>query len=231
MCLNNLKSTSLYGGEVAKKLFIFLMISAALFSCKAAPVKQAPALTVTEQENMAMDRFRELLESTRELKRQEAMPLIMNGYSEVMEKYPDSLLAEESYYRLMSIYLLENFPPKEKEAEEVYREYFSRYKNPRLAMALNGDLARHYYKHGKWEKLAKFTTPFMREYVRSGRYGDTVFLFLYTEAKFHLKDYEEARRGYQIIKSKFKGKRDAKLAQQRLEYINSIQGSNNKQSK
>jgi len=213
---------SRYGGHVTSKFFIFILMTFLLVSCKAAPVKQAPSLTVTQQEELAMKKFREILDSTKELKRQDAVPLIMNGYDEVIEKYPDSYLAEESYYRKMSIYLLENYPPMEKEAEDVYREYFSKYKKPRMGMAMNGDLARYYYNNQKWEKLARFTTPFMREYVRTGKYGDTVFLFLYTEAKFYLKDYEEARKGYQIIKKNFAGKPDARNAEQRIEYINSI---------
>lgn len=175
-----------------------------------------------------MNKFRDILESTRELKRQDAVPLILDGYDEVMEKYPNSYLAEESYYRKMSIYLLENYPPMEEEAEGLFREYFQKYKKPRLGMIMNSELARYYYSRQRWEKLARFTTPFMREYVKSGKYGDTVFLFLYTEAKFHLKDYEEARRGYQIIKKIFKGKRDAKLADQRLEYLNSLPEMNNR---
>jgi len=208
-----------------KRLILLCLIPAMLVSCKSAPVDQSgPVMTVTEQEEKAMERFKTLLDETRELDRSDAMPLILEGYREVMDKYPDSFLAEESYFRMMTIALHEVYPPKEEEAENLYNEYFRRYKHPQMGMAMNGELARYYYKEMKWEKLAKFTTPFMREYVKSGKYGDTVFLFLYTEAKFHLKDYDEARKGYQIIKRNSAGTRDADIAEQRLEYIRSIQG-------
>jgi TolA-binding protein len=178
---------------------------------------------VKEQEEKAMQLFTQVLEDTRELTRPDAMPIIKKGFYETIEKYPDSFLAEESYYRLMTINLREVYPPKEEEAEEIYREYFKNYKNPRIGMTMTSDLARFYYDYQRWEKLAKFTTPFMREYVKSGKYGDTVFIFLYTEAKFYLKDYEEARKGYQIMKKNFAGTRNAEMAEKRLEYIKSIQ--------
>jgi len=94
-----------------------------------------------------------------------------------------------------------------------------------MGMAMNGDLARYYYDNNRWEKLALFATPFMREYIKSGKYGDTVFIFFYTEAKFFLKDYEEARKGYQIIMENFKGSGNARIAEQRLKYMESMQNN------
>jgi outer membrane protein assembly factor BamD (BamD/ComL family) len=175
-----------------------------------------------------MKLFNEMLESTRELKREDYIPIIMKKYEEMIEKYPDTFRSEEAYYRMMRVNLREFYPPREEEAERLYREYFKKYKNPRVGMAMNGDLARHYFKHQRWEKLARFQTTFIKEYVKSGKYGDTLFLYLYTEAKFHLKDYEEARRGYQIIKRNFKGKRNAMMAEKRLEQLKTIMDSGGK---
>ena len=212
-----------------RKLIILSLIisSLALMSCKAAPKRtddlfEKPQMTVKEQEARALEDFQVMLESTAELKRQEAVPLLAKGYAQVIEDYPASFLAEESYYRMMLMNLRDYTPPREAEAEEVYREYFKKYKNPRIGMAMNGDLARYYYSYRRWEKLAMFTTPFMREYVKSGKYGDTLFLFLYSEAKYFLKDYNEARKGYLIIKKNFKGKRDEKVAEERLEAIEAL---------
>jgi len=214
------------GEEVSKRiiLFIFLLM---IFSCKGLVREddslKHPSQSVQEQEEKAMEEFKVMLESTKGMRRENIVPLISEGYNDIIEKYPDSFLAEESYYRLMVIKLRDHYPPQEEEAERLYREYFRIYKKPRIGMSMNGDLARYYYDYKKWEKLASFTMPFMKEYVKTGKYGDTVFLFLYTEAKFHLKEYDEARRGYQIIKRNFAGKRDAKIAEERLEYIKSLQ--------
>lgn len=212
------------GEKLRKHAALLFLIPLMLFSCKAASVKKdGPQMTVQEQEDKAMDKFRDMLEGTKELRREDTVPLITAGYGEVIDKYPDSFLAEESYYRLMVLNLRDYSPPREEEAERLYREYFQKYKDPRIGMAMNGDLARYYYDNNRWERLARFTTPFMREFLKSGKYGDTVFIFFYTEAKFFLKDYEEARKGYQIIKKNFPGTGNAKIAEHRLEYMKSIQ--------
>ena len=212
-----------------RKPLLVLLVSVllALASCKAAPQRPAdvlerPSIPVKEQDEKALAEYKAILESTAELRREQAVPVLAEGYARVIDQYPASFLAEESHYRLMLMNLQDFFPPREEEAEKVYREYFSRYKNPRIGMTMNGDLARYYYKNQRWEKLAKFTLPFMKEYVKSGKYGDTVFIFFYTEAKFFMKDYDEARKGYLIIKENFKGKSNARIAEERLEFIKSL---------
>lgn len=188
---------------------------------KKADVAPSPtvAMTLQEQNSLAMKKFSDMLEITKNARRQDVLVPLMDGYREIINKYPDSSLAQESYYRLMLMNLQDFDPPRETEAEKIYREYFAKYPKPRLGMTVNGELARYYYQNGKWEKLASFTTPFMREYVKSGKYGDTVFLFLYTEAKYHLGDYKEARKGYLTIKRLFPNSSDARLSDERLKVI------------
>lgn len=187
-------------------------------------------MTVKEQEDRAMLKMTELLEITSTKKREEALPYIVSGYREIMQKYPESFMAEEGYYRLMVINIRDYYPPRVKEAEDIYREYFKRYKKPRVGMSMTGDLARFYYANGLWEKLSRFTVPYMREYARSGKYGDTVFLFLYTEARFHLKDYREARKGYTIVlRNAARESSDYNLATSRLQAIEKALAAEEKQ--
>lgn len=210
-----------------KAIIFTIILSALLASCKAAPprteeVMKQIDMPAQEQNDKALIKFKEMLDGTADIKREEAIPMLAEGYNSIINQYPQSFLAEESYYRLMTMKLRDYYPPREEEAEQIYREYFQKYKKPRIGMAMNGDLARYYHDNQRWEKLAKFTTPFMREFAKSGKYGDTVFLFLYSEAKFHTKDYDEARKGYQIIRKNFKGTRDAEIAEKRLNTIKSI---------
>lgn len=212
-----------------KPIVFIIILSTLLASCKGAPQRvEEPipqsTLPAQEQNEKALVKFKEMLDGTADIRREEAIPMLADGYNTIIEEYPQSFLAEESYYRLMTLNLRDYYPPHEAEAERVYREYFKRYPNPRIGMAMNGDLARYYYDNQKWEKLAQFTTPFMREFAKSGKYGDTVFLFLYSEAKYNLKDYKEARKGYLIIRKNFKGTRDAEVAGERLNSIKSIMG-------
>lgn len=201
-----------------------LMLIMALASCKGAEVKapatDAPsAASVQEQEQLAMVKLGEMLDETTPLRREAAVPVLINGYFEVIENYPYSFIAEESYFRLMTIYLKDFYPSREAEAEALYSEYFTKYRNPQTGMAMTTDLARHYYETKNWRKLSSFTVPFMREFAKSGKYGDTVFLFYYSEAQFFLEKYGEARKGYKYMIKNNPNSRDSKLANARLKVI------------
>ena len=218
-------------------ILITLFITFALMACVDGkkPVEtikqQKTYMSVKEQEEKSMVKMNEILEITSTKKKEEAIPFIISGYRDIMENYPESFMAEEGYYRLMIINLRDYYPPKIKEAEAIYKEYFRRYRKPRIGMSMTGDLARYYYANGMWEKLSRFTVPFMREFAKSGKYGDTVFLFLYTESRFHLEDYNEARKGYNIVlKNSAEGSSDYNMAINRLEAIKKAMEAQKKES-
>lgn len=192
------------------------------------PPAQSDRMPVEKQEELAMQTYQQMLELTAERSRYEVLDQLRDGYYKVINEYPDSFLAEESYLRLILHYLHDYEIPREDDAERLYKEYFEKYPKPRMNNAINDALSRHYYEFGRWEKLAKFTTPFMRAYVKEGKFANTIYLFFYSESKFRLGEYDEARRGFRIIMRLFPDTKEADHAKKRLAEINEHLGLNKK---
>lgn len=185
----------------------------------AAPAPTEENLPLEKQEALAMETYKQMLELTADTPRYEVLDQLREGYYKVINEYPDSYLAEESYFRLILHYLHDYEIPREDDAERLYKEYFAKHPKPRLNNAINDAVSRHYYEFGRWEKLARFTTPFMRAYVKEGKYQNTIYLFFYSESKFRLGEIEEARRGFRIIEKLFPETVEAKHAEKRIDEI------------
>ncbi len=160
------------------------------------PPEVEPPLEIEKQEELAQQKYLDLLESTARMHRTEKRDIMAEGFKEVIAKYPDSSYAHESYFHLIRAYFYNYDQPMEKEAEEVYESYFRKYEDPKIENALNLEMAKYYYQSQRWNKLVSFTVPFMQEFVETGKMRDGLFLFYYSEAKYKLKDYGEALRGY-----------------------------------
>jgi tetratricopeptide (TPR) repeat protein len=193
-----------------KKLFpvifmfsAFLMFSGCVSSSKvddsstAPPPEKLPSLE--EQEKIAMEEFGDMLELTANRSHYEMIDEIEAGYLNIIRKAPDSYLAEESHFRLVIHYFEHPDGPQVEKAEDIYRQYFERYENPKMAFAINTTMARMYFNFKQWEGLSKFMVPFIKKYVETGELRDPLFLFYYSEARFYLEDYEEASRGYRML--------------------------------
>lgn len=191
-----------------------------LLSCSLGPTVP-PKPSVDEQEKLSMIKFEEVLEATANLPHDETRALVREGFFEIIEKYPDSYIAEESYFRLILSYLEDFYPPEEKRAEELYREYFQKYQNPKLGNVINQTMARFYYRTGNWKKLVAFTVPYLRDYVKTGKLSNPLFIFFYSEAKFNMNDLKEARNGYNTLIRHFPGSHEAKISKDRLNVIQS----------
>jgi TolA-binding protein len=204
-----------------KAAIILLIVSfgPALFSC-ALPVKERPVtLPVEEQEKKSMEKFNEMLEMTANVPRHTVVPQIEQGYYDIISNYPDSYLAEEAYFRLIIMNLEDYYPNRIEKAEELYREYFSKYPKPRLNNAINDTMVRYYYIERHWEKLAAMCIPYLKEYAKTGKLSSPLFIFFYSEAKLYMDDLNEARKGYKILISQFPSSHEAKIARDRLNEI------------
>lgn len=192
---------------IMTNILAFLAIVVLLSSCQtvplpepAEPTKEPAPLPLAEQDELAQDTYTDLLEKTARMPRKQKRDIMIEGFRDVISKYPDSSYARESYYHLIRKYLYYFDIPKEKEALEVYRQYFNKYNKPDdkpgMGNTINLEIAKFYYQFEKWDDLVTFTIPFMQEYVKSGKVRDGLYLFYYSEANFNLKDYREALRGY-----------------------------------
>lgn len=177
-----------------------ISITVLLAACQTIPfitTRQEPEVVPLEkQEYLALESYTDLLNKTSGMNRVEKRDILLEGFEEVIRKYPDSSFAHESYFHLIRHYLYNYDTPMEKEAEEVYSRYFKAYEDPRIGDTLSLEMAKYYYQFNRLDRLVSFTVPFMQEYVETGKMRDGLFLFYYSEAKFLLKDYREALRGY-----------------------------------
>ncbi len=181
-----------------------------------------PPLEIEKQEKLAEIKYIDLLDSTARMHRTEKRDILRDGFKEVIAKYPDSSYAHESHYHLMRAYLYNYDIPMEKEAEEVYESYFRKYDDPKIGNALSLEMAKYYYQFQNWNKLASFTVPFMQEFVETGKIRDGLFLFYYSEAKYKLKDYGEALRGYVTFSKLYPNNKMGGFIRKRLKEIRHI---------
>ncbi len=201
-----------------------IALSLILASCQFAgqprpEVEPEPTLTLEKQNELAEKSYIDLLNTTSRMHRTEKRDILRDGFIEVIAKYPDSSYAHESHYHLIRSYLYNYDEPMEKEAEEVLESYFRRYEDPMIGSTLNLEMAKYYYQFKHWNKLVSFTVPFMREFVETGKMRDGLFLFYYSEAKYSLKDYGEALRGYVTYSKLYPNNKMDKFIMKRLKEI------------
>ncbi|MBI4823453.1 MAG: tetratricopeptide repeat protein [Nitrospirae bacterium] len=210
------------------KLLALSIIALFLFSCRGMQIEKKPEelllpekekLSPEVQQEKSMEVFEEILELTLEEDRQAQVPKMEIAYKRIISEYPDSVLAGESYLRLIMINLNDYAPPKIQEAEEIYQEFLRKYPNSSLRLTIEDTIARFYYKNYLWQKLFEFCTPQVREFVKSGRLNSPFFLFLFSEANFNLGDLIEAEKGFKIIRELFPSSTEAIIANDRLKEI------------
>jgi tetratricopeptide (TPR) repeat protein len=192
-------------------------------------VEPPPPLPIEKQEELAYNTFNEMLEMTANRPRKEVLPELVAGYETIIKESPDTYLAEESHYRLIIHYFEDPRPPQVEKAENVYRQYFERYKEPKLGYVINVTMARLYYNYAMWDRLSDFLIPFVRDFVVTGKIVNPVFLFYYSEAKFFLKDYDEAARGYRLLIREKPANMELDVARKRLQDIRELTGQNVKE--
>lgn len=202
-------------------LFVSVLMGAVLLSCATVPKEkvEAPKLSQEEQKERAYVKFNEMLEVTKNVRRTTVMDKIEEGYLEIIDKYPDTDLAEESYYRLIKLYNQDFFPARPEDAEEIYRLYFERYSEPKVGELLNDTMARHYFTSEQWVKLLSFVTPYVKRFIETKKLKGPLYLFFYSEAKYNLNVIGEAEKGYRLLIQHFPKSHEARLSGKRLKKI------------
>lgn len=202
-----------------------LMVSLAVFivSCVAPEQKKdtaggIPIITMppAEQEQKSTEAMEELVEFTAGKFRSQIVDDIEKKLVEVKDKYPNSSWAEQAYWRLITMNIADYHPARFDKVEEYYKEYFQRYKKPALDYLINDTVARGYYNNSQWEKLVIFLEPYVKLILTTEKRLYPHFMYFYTEAKFHLKEFDEAEKGYNLILYYFPDSQEAKLAKDRL---------------
>lgn len=192
------------------------------------PAYKPSSMPVEEQNKKAFEVFNQMLELTAENPRETVLPKIEEGYAKIIAEYPDSYLAEESFMRLIMINFEEYPTARVERAEELYREYFKRYPKPRLDVAINNTMALLYYRYARWDRLVAFCIPFVEQYVKTGKFESTMYLFYYSEGRFNMKDYKEAEKGYRLVIKHYKGADTARIAGERLKQIEGMPAGSQK---
>ncbi len=196
--------------------FIFL-----LSACATAPVEKAKeALIPAEQDAKALAAFNEILSiSQASDSRQAVLPQIEKIYNEIITKYPEASLAQESYWRLIAIYVNDYNPPAYEKAEALYNEFFKKYPESDLRGFIDETLGTSYYKNAEWDKLLKVCLPSYRKYIEEGKRPRPSLIFMYSEANFNLGNFTEAEKGYKIVIEMFPRLSESIKAKERLEEI------------
>ena len=164
------------------------------------PVETKRIVVHTEEETKSLDLFTQildLLESTED--RQSVLQQMEELYEEIITEYPNAPLAQESYWKLITIYVENYSPPKYGEAESRYHEFLEKYPKSFFKGFIEDTLGNSYYKHAEWDKLLKLSTPTYQEYVEKGKQPMASLLFMYAEANNNLGNFIEAEKGYKIV--------------------------------
>lgn len=199
--------------------FTLVVIIALIYSCAAPPKKAEtgkneeittpPAgtktgLAPTAEETKSLELFTsvlELAESTDD--RKSVLPKIEELYEKIIRDYPQTPLAQESYWKLITIYVEDYSPPAYDRAEMKYNEFIEKYPQSYIKGFIDDTLSNSYYKNADWNGLFKFTSPAYQEYLEKGKQPRASMMFMYSEANYNLGNIEEAAKGYKIVSELF----------------------------
>lgn len=208
-----------------------------LISCVSAPVespkKQKSDIPIELQEEVALEKYNDILQVVLTTPIDKMGAVLNDRYMEIIRDYPDSFYAEESYFRLMQSRIKYFWPPDFDGAEKHYAEYIRNYpKSERIVNLMNDYMVRTYYYYEQWSRMVTFLQPYLKNYIATGDAKPVHFMYYYSIAKFKLKDYEEARKGFDIVINQFPGSAEARNSAERLKDIDAaekqIQGGDRK---
>ncbi len=196
----------------------FVLIVVLIYSCATAPkktetekpeeikpsaeTKNAPAPTAEETKSLELfTGVLELIESTDD--RKSVLPKIEELYENIIRDYPDAPLAQESYWKLITIYVEDYSPPAYDKAEIKYNEFVKKYPQSYIKGFIDDTLTNSYYKNADWNGLLKLTAPVYQEYLEKGKQPRASMMFMYSEANYNLGNIEEAGKCYKIVSELF----------------------------
>lgn len=173
----------------------------------------------TEQEEKAYELFEEILNLTETSDIQAVLPQMEALYLRIIKEYPDIALAQECYWRLISLYVDKSTPPSYEKAEDLYNEFLKKYPASVIKSMIDDTLSKNYYKNKKWDKLVNLCLPAVNEYKEKGKLLNPNPMFMYAEAKFNLGDLIEAEKAYKVVIELFPKSSSATTAKARIEEI------------
>jgi len=201
-----------------------LLWSCAAFQGKDTDLQQEPetaphhtvSLSQEEQAKKALEIFNRILDVSQSEDRSKAVNTMVEMYMQIISDYPDAPLAQESYWRIIELYLRDFDPPRVKDSVDLYKVFISKYENSPIHNAIESTIEQYFYKNQMWKDLLSFVSPRVEHFVNTGEIKSPTFMFLHAEAKMNLGDKEEARKAYRIVVRYFPESRDAKIATKRL---------------
>jgi len=208
------------------------LISILLSGCAALPEKKPEAIekkeakppykepVYTKEQKETLDIFTQILEiyesaESRQAAAQEAEVL----YTRIITEYPDTPLAQESYWKLIEMSVRDYSPPDFEKAEAYYNEFMTKYPSSVLKNAVDQTLITKYVRHARWERLLKFCTPPFMEFKDEGKEPTPQVVFMYSEANYRLGNIIEAEEGYKAAMELYPTLSYGKRAKKRLEEI------------
>jgi outer membrane protein assembly factor BamD (BamD/ComL family) len=183
------------------------------------PEETKKPLTPAEQGEKAFNLFTEILSFTETGDREAALPKMEATYLKIIAEYPDTPLAQESYWRLISIYVNDYTPPLYEKAEPLYYEFLKKYPGSGMKVPVEDTLSQSYHKNAKWDRLLALHAPAVDEYSEKGKIATPEPLFMYAEAKLHTGNVEDAEKYYKAVISAFPNSFRAAISKKRLEDI------------
>lgn len=196
---------------------------ALLASCTSTPTKEAETEKTSapkEVELKSLDRFVEILDLVdKSPDRKAVLPDLEKAYIGIINEYPDTPLAQESYWRLIMIYMNDHFPPDYEKAEYRYNEFLNKYPRSPLKNFVEEALGNKYYKDALWKKLLWVSTPAFNKYIDQGKSSTPSLMFMYAEANFNLGNFAEAEKGYRGVMELFPRLNESKKSRARLDEI------------
>lgn len=173
-----------------------------------------------EREAEAFEKFNEILVIKRSSRdRKAVLPKMEELYIQLIDEFPDVPIAQESYWKLMEIYVKDYSPPLYDKAEKLYSRFTKNYPESGLKWLVYKTLALSYYLHKEWGRLLKFSTPGFNEYMARGEFPMPFIIFMYAESNFQLGNFKEAETGFQIVIEKFPQLNEEKRAKERIRHI------------
>lgn len=217
-----MKKISAYSFMLISFLFLFVTSSCTYVSEKPEEIQlpeSKKAVSPDDKEQKAYELFEEILNLTQTSDIQSVLPQMEALYLRIITEYPDIALAQECYWRLISLYVDKSIPPEYKKAENLYKEFLKKYPESSIKNLIIDTLSKSYYKNRKWDELLNLNLPVVKEYEEKGKLQNPDRMFMYAEAKFNLGDLVEAEKAYRVIIDLFPKSKRAVTSKVRLQEI------------
>jgi len=185
-----------------------------------APAEVPTPQVYTKEQRETLDIFEQILEIYESAEnRQAAAQKAEVLYTRIITKYPDTPLAQESYWKLITISVRDYSPPAFDKAEAYYNEFMAKYPGSVLKNAVEQTLINSYAKHAEWGRLLKFCTPAFMKFKDKGIEPAPLVLFMYSDANYRLGNIIEAKEGFKAAMELYPNISYGKMAKKRLEEI------------